>query len=111
LRGDHTFLEEMLGTYQQRRDRLVELVDETPHLTGYRPDGAFYLFPALPEGVNGSNVALKMLREIGVCTVAGETFGDSCGNALRISYSTSLEQIEAAFERIIPWMKKQDWQD
>ncbi|HBP69024.1 MAG TPA: aspartate aminotransferase, partial [Alcanivorax sp.] len=45
----------------------------------------------------------------GVCTVAGETFGDSCSNALRISYSTSLDQIEAAFERIIPWMEKQDW--
>ena len=81
----------------------------TPHLTGYRPDGAFYLFPSLPEGVNGGNVALKLLRETGVCTVAGETFGDSCSNALRISYSTSLDQIEAAFERIIPWMEKQDW--
>ncbi len=99
----------MLVEYQRRRDRLVDLVKATPHLTGYRPDGAFYLFPSLPEGVNGGNVALKLLRETGVCTVAGETFGDSCSNALRISYSTSLDQIEAAFERIIPWMEKQDW--
>ena len=109
LRGERTFIDNMLVEYQRRRDRLVDLVKATPHLTGYRPDGAFYLFPSLPEGVNGGNVALKLLRETGVCTVAGETFGDTCSNALRISYSTSLDQIEAAFERIIPWMEKQDW--
>ncbi|MAP30132.1 MAG: aspartate aminotransferase, partial [Pseudomonas sp.] len=72
-------------------------------------EGAFYLFPALPEGVNGTNVALRLLKETGVCTIPGETFGNSCSNALRLSYSTSLESIERAFERIIPWMEKQDF--
>jgi aminotransferase len=95
--------------YQHRRDRLVELVGQTPHLTGYRPDGAFYLFPSLPEGVDGANVALKLLRETGVCTIPGDTFGEAGKHALRISYSTSLDQIEEAFERIIPWMKKQNF--
>lgn len=109
LRGDRAYIDAMLKEYQTRRDRLVELVQQTPHLTGYRPEGAFYLFPALPEGVNGGNVALKLLRETGVCTVAGDTFGSAGSNALRISYSTSLAQIEAAFERLIPWMAKQEW--
>jgi aminotransferase len=109
LRGERDFVNEMLAEYTRRRDRLVELIDRTPHLTGYKPGGAFYVFPSLPEGVNGSNVALRMLREIGVCTIAGDTFGDSCDNALRISYSTSLESIEEAFERIIPWMEQQDF--
>ena len=109
LRGPRTSVEQMRTTYQARRDRLVELVAETPHLQGYRPEGAFYMFPQLPAGTNGTNVALRMLREIGVCTIAGDTFGDANPNALRISYSTSLAQIEAAFERIIPWMKKQDF--
>lgn len=109
LRGPRTSVEQMRTTYQARRDRLVELVAETPYLQGYRPEGAFYMFPQLPVGTNGTNVALRMLREIGVCTIAGDTFGDANPNALRISYSTSLAQIEAAFERIIPWMKKQDF--
>lgn len=109
LRGGREFIDGMLAEYTRRRDRLVELVDKSPHLTGYRPEGAFYLFPSLPEGVNGSNVALRMLREIGVCTIAGDTFGDAMPNALRISYSTSIEQIEQAFERMIPWLAKQDF--
>lgn len=109
LHGSNDFINHMLSEYTQRRDRLVELVDQTPHLTGYKPEGAFYLFPALPEGVNGTNVALRLLKETGVCTIPGETFGVSCSNALRLSYSTSLENIERAFERIIPWMEKQDF--
>ena len=54
-------------------------------------------------------MALKLLRETGVCTIPGDTFGEAGKNALCISYSTSLDQIEEAFERIIPWMKKQNF--
>ncbi|MEQ9004690.1 MAG: pyridoxal phosphate-dependent aminotransferase [Pseudomonadales bacterium] len=109
LRGGRGFIDDMLAEYTRRRNRLMELVEQAPHLTGYRPEGAFYMFPSLPEGVNGSNVALRMLREIGVCTIAGDTFGDAMTNALRISYSTSIEQIEEAFARMIPWLAKQDF--
>ena len=109
LKGERTFVNDMLAEYSRRRDRLVELVDQTPYLTGYKPEGAFYMFPSLPEGINGNNVALRLLKETGVCTIPGQTFGDSCGNALRISYSTSIDRIEAAFERMIPWMEKQDF--
>ena len=109
LRGDRSFVDSTVEIYRQRRDRLVQLVEQTPYLEGYMPEGAFYLFPSLPEGVNGNNVALRLLRETGVCTIAGDTFGESCRNALRISYATSIDKIEQAFERIIPWMEKQDF--
>ena len=109
LRGERDFVDNMLQVYTQRRDRVVELVRQTPFLEGYKPEGAFYIFPALPEGINGNNVALRLLKETGVCTIPGETFGPSCSNALRISYSTSIEQIEEAFKRLIPWMERQDF--
>jgi len=109
LKGDRSFVKETVDIYRKRRNRLVQLVDETPFLEGYVPEGAFYMFPALPEGVNGNNVALRLLRETGVCTIAGDTFGESSRNALRFSYATSIENIERAFERIIPWMEKQDF--
>ncbi|MDQ2075629.1 pyridoxal phosphate-dependent aminotransferase [Marinimicrobium sp. ABcell2] len=109
LHSGKDFVDGMVAEYTRRRDRLVELVAQTPHLSGYKPEGAFYLFPSLPEGVNGTNVALRLLKETGVCTIPGETFGASSTNSLRISYSTSMENIERAFERIIPWMEKQDF--
>lgn len=107
LKGDRSCVDEMVREYARRRDRVVELVQEAPHLTGYRPQGAFYVFPTLPRGVNASNVAIRMLEETGVCVVPGDAFGETTPSSIRISYSTSMEQIEEAFARMIPWLKKQ----
>ncbi|SEP16987.1 pyridoxal phosphate-dependent aminotransferase [Aquisalimonas asiatica] len=109
LKGDRSCIDEMVQEYAQRRDRVVQLVSETPHLTGYWPQGAFYLFPSLPHGANADQVCLRMLQETGVCTVPGDAFGEHCSNSLRISYSTSLDKIEEAFERMVPWLAKQDF--
>lgn len=109
LKGDRSCVDDMVQEYAQRRDRVVQLVSETPHLTGYWPQGAFYIFPSLPHGANANQVCLRMLQETGVCTVPGDAFGESCSNSLRISYSTSMEKIEEAFERIVPWLAKQDF--
>ncbi len=107
LTGDRGFLDAMLDEYRRRRDRVVQLVGEAPNLTGYWPQGAFYILPSLPPGVDGSSVALRLLKETGVCTVPGDTFGDSAPNTLRISFSASMEKIEAAFARLIPWLERQ----
>ena len=107
LTGDRSFLEDMIAEYRRRRDKVVQLVSDAPHLTGYWPQGAFYILPSLPVNADGSSVALRMLEETGVCTVPGDTFGESTANTFRISFSTSLEKIEEAFSRMIPWLEKQ----
>jgi len=107
LRSGGSSIDDMVAEYRRRRDRIVELVHKTPHLTGYKPDGAFYIFPALPPRTDGTDLATRLLEETGVCVVPGDTFGEHSGNAWRISFSTSMEQIEEAFERLIPWMEKQ----
>ncbi len=109
LQGDRSCVDEMVAEYARRRDRVVQLIAETPHLTGYWPQGGFYVFPSLPHHVNADNVCIRMLRETGVCMVPGDAFGETCSDSLRISYSTSMEKIEEAFERIIPWMEKQEF--
>lgn len=109
LEGDQSCVEEMIDAYRQRRDRVVELVAETPHLTGYEPGGAFFIMPSMPRAADSFDVAMRMLKEIHVCTIPGGAFGTSCNNALRISFATSIDQIEAAFERMIPWFGKQSF--
>ncbi|MAE64902.1 MAG: aspartate aminotransferase [Phycisphaeraceae bacterium] len=109
LTGDQGCVEEMVAAYRQRRDRIVPLVDAAPHLTGYTPGGAFFIMPSLPESCDSFEFAMRMLHEIGVCTIPGGTFGASCNNALRISFATSMEKIEAAFERMIPWLSRQSF--
>ncbi len=100
---------DMVAAYRRRRECICNLVKQCPHLTGYTPGGAFFVMPSLPKGVDGWDVALRLLREAGVCTIPGSAFGDSCSNALRISYAATEEKIEAAFERMIPWFAKQSF--
>ncbi|MBS3803068.1 MAG: pyridoxal phosphate-dependent aminotransferase [Oleiphilaceae bacterium] len=109
LTGDQQCVRDMNNIYRERRDRIVELIDQTPHMTGYKPGGAFFAFPDLPLHVDGSDLALRMLKETGVCVVPGDAFGESTTNALRFSFSASVETIEEAFDRIIPWMAKQNF--
>ncbi len=109
FRGEQGAVRAMVSEYRRRRDRIVELIAETPCLTGYRPGGAFFVMPSLPRGSDSTDVALRLLRETGVCTIPGDAFGASCRNALRISYSTSLDQIEKAFERMTPWLARQSF--
>ncbi|MDX1459021.1 MAG: aminotransferase class I/II-fold pyridoxal phosphate-dependent enzyme [Marinobacter sp.] len=107
LTGDQQCVKDMVNIYRERRDRIMSLIDETPHLTGYKPGGAFFSFPNLPPHVDGSDLALRMLKETGVCVVPGDAFGEDTSNALRFSFSTSCEKLDEAFDRIIPWMAKQ----
>lgn len=109
LTGDQQCVRDMVRIYRERRDRIVALIEQTPHLTGYCPGGAFFAFPELPPGADGSDVALRMLQEIGVCVVPGDAFGEACSNALRFSFSTSCERLDEAFDRIIPWMARQSF--
>lgn len=107
LTGDQTCIKDMVNIYRERRDLIVDLVEQTPHMQGYKPTGGFFIFPDLPKNVDGSDLALRMLKETGVCVVPGDAFGENCSNALRFSFSATCETIQAAFDRIIPWMAKQ----
>jgi len=109
LTGDRSCVDEMVAEYRRRRDRVVKLVSEAPQLTGYWPQGAFYIFPSLPPKTNATNVAVRMLEETGVCVVPGDAFGEHCSNSLRISFSASMEAIEEGFSRMIPWLAEQNF--
>lgn len=107
LRGGPECVDEMVAEYRRRRDRVVDLVSRTPGLTGYWPQGAFYIAPSLPSGVDAANLAMRMLEETGVCVIPGDAFGEHSSDLLRISYSTSMENIEEAFRRMQPWLAQQ----
>jgi len=109
LTGDQSCVAQMADEYRRRRDRVLQLIEGIPSLTGYCPNGAFYILPSLPAGIDGSEVAMRLLKEAGVCVVPGETFGRSCTGALRISFATSMENIEEAFGRMTMWFARQSF--
>ncbi len=94
--------------FQQRRDVIVKMLNEIPGINCPNPQGAFYVFPRVASFYgksfagkvinNSSDMAAYLLEEANVALVPGADFGHD--DHLRLSYATSLGQIEKGIERI-----------
>lgn len=101
-------VEEMRVAFERRRDLIVELAKNIPGLEVNVPEGAFYLFPKCSsffgkkygeKVINTStDLAMLLLEEGHVATVAGDAFGDP--DCFRMSYATSDDNIREAMRRI-----------
>ena len=101
-------VEEMRQAFERRRNLIVSLAREVPGLEVNVPQGAFYLFPKCDSYfgkrcgdrvINSStDLALYLLEDAHVATVAGDAFGDPA--CFRMSYATSDDNIREAIRRI-----------
>jgi aspartate aminotransferase len=108
LTGDQSCVGEMNNAFKRRKDLVVKLVREIPHLKVYDPDGAFYVFPQVNayfgKSINGKKISnsgdlcLYLLEEAHIATVPGDAFGDD--NCIRISFATSDEKLVEAMKRM-----------
>jgi aspartate aminotransferase len=114
LNGDQTFLQEMVTEYRRRRDYVLERLISIPNLSFSKPDGAFYVFPKINDyfGLsagdqtveNALDLANFLLEEAGVALVPGDGFG--AADHVRISYSTSMKELERGLDRIEAALQK-----
>lgn len=95
LRGPQGYVNSMVKEFKRRRDliskRLDELGLECTHL-----DGAFYAFPQVENAFEYVQKAV----EVGVVTVPGSGFGQTCEGNVRMSYANSYQNIEEAMNRL-----------
>lgn len=105
LDGPQDFLDGWRTTYQNRRDRLVTGLNQIEGLSCLTPPGAFYAFVDVSAiSDDDTAFALNLLNETGVATVPGTAF--HAPGHIRLSYATSLDQLEAALERIGTFIKR-----
>lgn len=98
----------MIDAFKERRQLVLELVNDIPGFKANEPEGAFYLFPDVSayfgKTLNGKTIenatdfSLFLLEEANVATVTGVAFGDP--NCIRISYAASEQDIREALRRI-----------
>ncbi|MGD2294754.1 MAG: pyridoxal phosphate-dependent aminotransferase [Candidatus Aminicenantes bacterium] len=101
LEGDQGPSYQMVEEFHRRRDFLYEAIKTIPGFRCARPDGAFYLFPSIEDtGLDGYQMAKKLLNEAGVVTVPGECFGKKGAGHIRLSYANSMENLKTAVENI-----------
>ncbi len=107
--GGPQFSIRMMGRqFQSRRNYIVRKLGQIPGVTCAEPGGAFYVFPNVSEyfgkEIDGMRIrdsyalAFYLLEKAHVAIVPGDAFG--APGFIRISYATSMENIENGMERI-----------
>ncbi|WP_242131520.1 pyridoxal phosphate-dependent aminotransferase [Aestuariivivens marinum] len=98
----------MIDEFKERRDLVLDLLNNIDGFKTNTPDGAFYVFPNVSayfgKTLNGKTInnatdfSLYLLEEALVATVTGDAFGNP--DCIRISYAASKELIIEAIKRI-----------
>lgn len=109
LNGPQDSIQVMLAEYRRRRDFVVARLNTIPGLTCAMPKGAFYAYPNISSAFGKSGIknsldfAEKLLEKVSVAAVPGAAFGTD--NYLRISYATSMAELERGLDRIDEFMR------
>jgi len=108
LTGDQIPVVEMCKSYKNRRDFVLNRLSEINGLICTKTQGTFYLFPNISDFFNRKNsqnhiknsveLCKYLLEEKNVALIPGDAFG--APNHFRISFTTSLEQLKKAMDRI-----------
>ena len=101
-------VEAMRKAFEERRDVICQRFDEIDGVSYVKPQGAFYIFPDFSEHygrtiggqkIEGSmDITDYLLNSAGVGVVPGNGFG--ADNHLRLSFATSLAEINRGLDRI-----------
>lgn len=101
LDGPQDAVDAMVAEFRRRRDYLVPALNAIPGVGCIEPGGAFYAFPNVSElPITADELADRLLDEAGVAVLSGSAFGVHATDHLRLSYASSLANLERAVDRI-----------
>jgi len=109
LDGPQDHLPRFTQAFEERRDLVVSMLNQSKYLKCPVPEGAFYVYPSCAGAIGrkapsgrtietDEDFVSELLEAEGVATVHGSAFG--LGPNFRISYATSNEVLEEACHRI-----------
>ena len=114
LNGPQDFIPMMRKEFEQRRNFVYQQMISIKGIKCFKPKGAFYLFPNVESYFGKStsvfriehafDLAMYLLHEAKVATVPGIGFGAE--GHLRLSYSTSMENLKEGLKRIKEALEK-----
>ncbi|HDQ26385.1 MAG TPA: pyridoxal phosphate-dependent aminotransferase [bacterium] len=113
LKTDDKVVSDMVAEFAKRREYILGRIASIPGLSCVSPDGAFYVFPnfsaLLGKEIKGKKIegslslADMLLTEAKVAVVPGIAFGSDVH--FRLSYATSMANIEKGLNRIEEFLK------
>lgn len=114
LRGELKIIEAMIKEFGRRRDRMVEGINSIGTISCLKPAGAFYVMVNISKLIgskfNGNvikdsvDLSSFLLEEEKLAVIPGAAFG--VDNYIRLSYATSMENIERGLKRLESFINK-----
>jgi aspartate aminotransferase len=109
LTGPQDFIPVRRKAFEERRDLVVSMLNQAKHIKCPKPEGAFYVYPSVAGAMGrktrsgtvietDEDFVAELLEQEGVAAVQGSAFGQ--GPNFRVSYATSLKQLEEACKKI-----------
>ncbi len=105
LNGTQDFILKRSNSFKERRNFVVNSLNNIKGLSCLSPEGAFYVFPNCKKLLNkktklktDKDFVEKLLEKAEVAVVQGSAFG--LDGYFRISYATSMENLKKAMQRI-----------
>ena len=104
LTGPQDHLDNWLAEFDKRRRYAAGQLNAMPGISCIDSKGAFYLFPNIAEtGLKSAEFCERLLEQAKVAAVPGIAFG--ADNNFRISYATSMENIQTGMARLEEFCK------
>ena len=104
LTGPQAHLDEWLTEFNKRRSYAADRLNNMAGVSCVNSRGAFYLFPNIEgTGLKSAEFCERLLEQAKVAAVPGIAFG--ADNNFRISYATSMENIQNGMDRLDAFCK------
>ena len=104
--------EEVASMVEALNDRVsfcFEALAAIPSISIMRPEGAFYVFPAVEKMSDSFAFALSLLKECKVAVAPGCAFGNGGEGSFRICCAADRSVLEPAMERVCRFLEAERW--
>ncbi len=104
LTGDQTFISDMVKTFKQRHDFVLDSLLKIEGVKCKPSHGTFYIFPSMQAVMDRMGIKTDiefselLIEKAGVALVPGSAFG--ADGYVRISFATSMENLEKSMDRL-----------
>ncbi len=103
-------IENMRVEFQKRRDYLYAELSKLPHITCFKPQGAFYIMPNIGWYLNNNSQGITdgdkfcgtLLEKHHVALVSGDSFGIATN--VRFSYANSMDNLQKGVSRFAQFL-------
>lgn len=114
LGGEQSTVAVMRKAFEERRNYMVDRLNNMPGVYCFKPQGAFYVFPNFSKCIskkyqgkgfsNATDFCAFLLEEAKVAAVPGGDFGSDVH--MRLSYALAMDNIKKGLDRIEEAVKK-----